>query len=265
MKTVVNGTLYYETAENLPVPHMFTTRKGGVSTGLFEAMNIGTQRGDTLENVLKNHEILGKELGFDPKKVVRTRQTHSDTVFVADSSLWGAGLYAPALSSCDALISNTPGTTLIISTADCTPVLFYDPVTGAVGAAHAGWRGTAVDIVGKTVKKMAEAFGCKPENIRAAIGPNIGSCCFETDRDVPEAMYALLGTAAAPYIAQKDDKYYVNLKAINAHLLRRAGVVSIDISERCTACRQDLFWSHRKVGNARGSQGAVIVCKEGKK
>lgn len=265
MKTLENGTLFYEAAENITVPHMFTTRKGGVSTGLFAAMNIGTQRGDALENVLKNHEILGNALGFDPKKVVRTRQTHSDTVCVADGSLWGAGLYAPALSPCDALISNTPGTTLIISTADCTPVLFYDPVTGAVGAAHAGWRGTAADIVGKTVKKMADVFGCKPENIRAAIGPNIGECCFETDTDVPEAMYALLGEEAAPYISQRGGKYYVNLKGVNAHLLRRAGVTDIDISGSCTACRQDLFWSHRKVGNARGSQGAVIVCKEEEK
>ncbi len=265
MKTVSSGALQYEVAENLSAPHMFTTRKGGVSTGLFEAMNIGTQRGDALENVLKNHEILGNELGFDPKQVVRTRQTHSDTVFVADQNLWGVGLYAPALEPCDALVSNTPGTTLIISTADCTPVLFYDPVTGAVGAAHAGWRGTAADIVGKTVRKMEEAFGCKPENIRAAIGPNIGACCFETGWDVPEAMYALLGEEAAPYISQKSQKYYVNLKGINAHLLRRAGVVSIDISGSCTACRQDLFWSHRKVGNARGSQGAVIVCKEEEK
>lgn len=262
MKVVEKGELLYLTAENIPVPHGFTTRVGGVSTGIWGTMNIGSQRGDDPENVLKNFEILGNAIGFDPKKSVRTTQTHTNIVRVADESLWGASLYAPALSPCDALITNTPDTALVISTADCTPILLHDPVAGAVGAAHAGWRGTATDIGGETVKAMVAQYGCKPENIRAAIGPNIGMCCFETGEDVPEAMLALLGSEAKPFISQRGHKYYVNLKEINACLLRRAGVISIDISTHCTACRQDLYWSHRKVGNSRGSQGAIIVCKE---
>lgn len=258
------GALIYLTAENIDTPHLFTTRLGGVSQGHLSSMNIGTRRGDDTQNVLKNYEILGNAIGFDPKKSVHTKQTHTDIVRVADESLWGAGLYAPALSDCDSLITNTPGTALVIFTADCTPILFYDPVTSAVGAAHAGWRGTAADIAGKTVKAMVETFGCQAENICAAIGPNIGKCCFETHWDVPEAMYALLGEEAAPYITQKGEKYHLDLKQINAKLLRRAGVRSVDISDHCTACNPDLYWSHRVVGNARGSQGAVIVCKERK-
>ena len=264
MQFIQQGDLAYLTAENIDTPHLFTTRRGGVSQGYLASMNIGTRRGDDMQNVLKNYEILGKTIGFDPKKSVHTKQTHTDIVRVADESLWGAGLYAPDLSDCDALISNTPGTALVIFTADCTPILLYDPVTGAVGAAHAGWRGTAADIAGKTVRAMVENFGCDPKNIKAAIGPNIGKCCFETDRDVPDAMYALLGAEAAPYITQTGEKYHLDLKQINACLLRRAGVRSVDISALCTACNPELFWSHRKVGAARGSQGAIILCKERK-
>lgn len=262
MQTVIKDTLQYLVAENIPVPHGFTTRQGGVSEGYLASMNIGTRRGDKIENVYKNYEILGNAIGFDPQKSVHTKQTHTDIVRIADASLWGAGLYKAELDPCDALITNTPGTALVIFTADCTPVLLYDPVTGAVGAAHAGWRGTAANIVGKTVSAMAEHFGCLPQNIRAAIGPNIGFCCFETDRDVPDAIFALLGAESAPYITQKGDKFHVDLKGVNACLLRKAGVLSVDISDHCTACNPDLYWSHRKVGSSRGSQGAIILCKE---
>ena len=150
----------------------------------------------------------------------------------------------------------------MIYTADCTPMVFYDPVTGAVGAAHAGWRGTASAIGGKTVRAMVTHFGCRPEDIRAAIGPNIGDCHFETDADVPNAMLAAFGSEAEPYIRKAGEKYFLDLKQINAMILRREGVRHIEISGDCTMCQPDRFWSHRITGNARGSQGAVIVCKE---
>ena len=265
MRTVIQEKLWYQVAENITAPHMFTTRLGGVSEGYLASMNIGTRRGDKPENVLKNYEILGKAIGFDPKKSVHTKQTHTDIVRVADESLWGAGLYAPENPDCDALITNTPETALVIFTADCTPILFYDPVTGAVGTAHAGWRGTLSDIGGKTVRAMEKHFGCRPENIRAAIGPNIGACCFETDRDVPDAFLGRYRGDIGAFLTEKGHKFHVDLKGINAWLLRRAGVQSIDISNHCTACNVDLYWSHRKVGTQRGSQGAIIVCKEKEK
>ena len=159
-------------------------------------------------------------------------------------------------------MTNTPGTALMVYTADCTPILLHDPVTGAVGAAHAGWRGTAADIAGKTVRAMVENFDCKPEDICAAIGPNIGQCCFQTDAEVPEAMIEALGRSALIHIRHKENKYYVNLKAINAQFLRNAGVVNIEISEECTMCQHDRFWSHRYTKGKRGSQGAIIICKE---
>ena len=134
---------------------------------------------------------------------------------------------------------------LVVFTADCTPILLHDPVTGAVGAVHAGWRGTAAKIGAKAVLAMAEHYGAKPENIRAAIGPNIAQCCFETDADVPDAMLEALGEEARPFIRPNGDKYYVNLKEINALWLRKAGVETIEISDACTVCQSDRYWSHR--------------------
>lgn len=257
-----NGTLEYLTAEGISVPHCFTTRLGGVSSGTLSSMNIGQSRGDSLENVAENYRILGKSIGFDPEKLVLTKQIHSDIVRVTGCKEWGLHLVAGASAQCDALVTNDPGTALAIFTADCTPILLYDPVTGAVGACHAGWRGTAADIAGKTVRAMVEAFGCDPANIRAAIGPNLGFCCFETDGDVPEAMLEAFGEAARAYIRPVGNKFYVNLKEINAMALRRAGVKHIEISTACTKCDPDRFWSHRVHGPTRGSQGAIIVCKE---
>ncbi len=258
-----NGALEYLTAEGIAAPHCFTTRLGGVSTGHLASLNIGIHRGDDAENVLHNYEILGNELGFDPHDLVLTTQTHTDIVTAVDKSHCGAGLFGPELPECDALITNTRGVGLVVFTADCTPILFHDPVTGAVGAAHAGWRGTAAGIAAKTVEAMVRSYGCDPKNIRAAIGPNLAMCCFETDEDVPNAMVDALGQEAAPFIRQCGEKFHVDLKAINALWLKKAGLTCIEISGECTMCQPNRFWSHRVTHGIRGSQGAIILCKEG--
>lgn len=263
--TVKIGKLEYLSAEGISAPHCFTTRLGGVSEGHFESLNLGTRRGDDPENVLENYRILGRSIGFSPEKLVLTKQTHTDVVRQVGRADWGTGLFSPDFPPCDGLITNEPGTALVVFTADCTPILLHDPVTGAVGAVHAGWRGTAADIAGKAVAAMESAYGCDPENICAAIGPNIAQCCFQTDRDVPDAMLETLGGDARDCITMAGDKYYVNLKEINARLLRRAGVTQIEISEQCTVCQNHRFWSHRVTGGQRGAQGAIIVCKEGRK
>jgi len=262
IESISVGKLEYLVAEGIAAPHCFTTRFGGVSSGYLSSLNIGTHRGDDPENVLKNYRILADAIGFDPHKLVLTHQTHTDRVLLVGSAEHGAGLYAPELPECDALITNEPGTALVVFTADCTPVLLFDPVTGAVGAAHAGWRGTAAGIAAKAVRAMEKAYGCRPENIRAAIGPNIGGCCFETDANVPEAMVSALGDGALEHIRKVGHKYYVNLKEINALHLRRAGVEHIEISDACTVCQKERFWSYRVTGDARGSQGAIIVCNQ---
>ena len=261
IQTIKCGALEYLVAESISVPHCFTTRHGGVSTGIFDSMNIAIKEGEREENVRRNIGILGEALGFASEDLVLTRQTHSDIVRVvgrADCS----GCFHRDYPECDALVTNTPGVALMIFTADCTPMLFYDPVTGAVGAAHAGWRGTAAAIGARVVEAMVREFGSDPADIRAAIGPNIGMCHFETDKDVPDAMVAAFGSAVETWIEQRGEKYFLDLKEINAHILRRAGVTNIEISDACTMCQPNRFWSHRVTRGQRGSQGAVILCRE---
>ena len=258
------GTLEYLTADGITVPHCFTTRLGGVSQGYLSSLNIGMHRGDEPGNVEENFRILGHAVGFDPENLVLTRQVHTDVVRTVTKSDHRS-LDHRDYPTCDGLITNDPGTALVIFTADCTPILLWDPETGAVGACHAGWRGTAMDIAGKTVRAMQTEFGCDPKNIRTAIGPNLDSCCFETDADVPDAMLACFGNEVQAHIRPAGNKFYVNLKEINAHALRRSGVAHIEISTDCTLCLHETYWSHRYTRGVRGSQGAVIVCKEGKK
>ncbi len=256
------GQLEILTAEGITIPHGFTTKAGGVSTGVMAGLNLAIKLDETDENVTRNFELLGDVLGFGISDLVLTRQTHSDIVRKVTRDDCN-GCFHRNYPESDALVTNDAGVTLTVFTADCTPILFHDPVTGAVGAAHAGWRGTASAIAVKVVQTMVREFGCKAEDIRVAIGPNVGFCHFETDADVPDAMIAAFGDEVKQFIRKTEVKYYVNLKEINALILRRAGVRHIEISEDCTMCRPDRYWSHRITGGNRGSQGAIIVCKEG--
>ena len=161
----------------------------------------------------------------------------------------------------DALITDEPGLSLTVFSADCGTVLLYDPVRQAIGAVHAGWRGCAAGIVQKTVAAMCDAYGCRAENLMAALGPCIGPCCFETDSDVPEAMRAELMADAEPFITFNGTKFHVDLAGLNRQWLLRSGVLPghIECAELCTACHPELFWSYRKMGDSRGVQAAVIA------
>ena len=262
IKTIKTGTIEYLVSEGITAPHCFTTRLGGVSTGIYDSLNLSISRSDEEANVVENYRRIGMILGFTPEDVVNARQTHSDIVLQVGRS-HRQKLTTPGVSpECDGLITNEPGVALFVSTADCTPILLWDSKTGAVGAVHAGWRGTAADIAGKAVKAMSQAFGSDPRDIHAAIGPNLGVCCFETDADVPQAMVETFGEAAKAHIFPKGHKFYVNLKEINALALSRAGVEHIEISSDCTMCQHHKYWSHRYTRGNRGAQGAIILCKE---
>lgn len=254
-----NKNVTFLASDVIAVPHGFTTRIGGISGGIYAGMNLGYYRGDEDANIPENYRRLGEAIGFDPENCVLTWQTHSDIVRRV-SKADHRSLCHRDYPHCDGLVTNDPGTALVIFTADCTPLLFHDPVTGAVGAAHAGWRGTVAQIGARTVEAMVKEFGCDPKNIRAAIGPNIGACHFETNSDVPEAILASYGQEAEAFIEKRGEKFFLDLKAINALSLRRAGVETIDISTHCTYCYPELFWSHRYTRGNRGSQGAVILC-----
>ena len=201
------GTLEYLTADALEgTAHCFSTRYGGVSKGILSSLNLGVHRGDQPENVLENYRILGDAVGFKPEDTVFTRQVHSDIIDRVGKRDCGRRLQFPVDHECDGLITDEPNVVLTVFSADCTPVLLYDPVCRAIGAVHAGWRGTAAQIAVKAARRMCAEFGCKAENIRAAIGPCIGPCCFETDADVPEAMLAAFGDGADQVLKEKEDE-----------------------------------------------------------
>ena len=261
-QVIREGSLEYLRSDLLSgVRHGFSTRYGGVSQGSLFSLNLGLNRGDAPENVRKNYEIFCAAIGADPEKLVFARQTHSDIVETVGPDACGEGLQREIPRVRDGLITMERGVGLVVFSADCAPILLYDPVRCAVGAVHSGWRGTAQGIAEKAVRRMQATFGCRPEDLHAAIGPCIGPCCFETDADVPEAMRAALGAAAEPAITRRGEKYHVDNKLLCRIWLERAGLcpANIDISPDCTACQPERFWSYRRAGAQRGSLASIIL------
>lgn len=253
------NSLIYLTSDVLPgVNHGFSTRLGGVSPAPRDSLNLD-DRGDTMDNVRENFRRFCSTVGTDVSRIVLSKQVHRDDVRLVTADDCGKGLWRERdYDSADALICATPNIPLVVFSADCGVILLHDPVRGAIGAVHAGWRSTAMGIVGMAVREMVRQFGCEAKNIHAAIGPSIGACCFETDADVPTAIREALGADAEMFIVKRGVKWHVDLKAVNRYWLQREGVTAIDICDDCTACRPDLYWSHRKMGLERGEQAAMI-------
>lgn len=243
------------------VKHAFSTRKGGVSAAPWDTLNLAPGRGDAAEAVAENYRRFCAAVGVDGSRLVLSKQVHETAIRVCTAADAGKGLGQERDYTADGLITNVPDLPLVVFSADCGIILLYDPENRAIGAVHAGWRGCAAGILEKAVERMSQAYGTKPETLLAAVGPCIGPCCFETDGDVPEAMRAALGAEAEPYLSYQAPKWHVDLAGLNRQWLLRAGLLPehIDVSGLCTACRRDLFWSHRKLGEARGAQVALIA------
>ena len=258
--------LLWLTSESLTLPgvvHGFSTRTGGVSPAPCDSMNLGPSRSDGMDCLRENYRRFCAAIGTDPHRTVLSRQIHEDNVYLVTEADAGKGLWRERdYTSVDAFICNTPDIALTVFSADCGIILLYDPVHRAIGAVHAGWRGVAMGLVRKTALEMARCFGTDPKDLHCAIGPAIGQCCFETDEDVPAALRAALGSDAEPYMERRGSKWHIDLKAINAHWLRSLGVQHIDICDHCTACLPDLYWSHRRMGEARGVQCAMIALRQ---
>ncbi len=246
--------------------HGFTTRYGGVSEGIYSSLNLGFGRGDEAERVEENYRILCSALGLKTEDVIVTRQIHSDIVRKVSSADKKQRLSDPTPYEADALVTDEKGLVLTIFIADCIPVLLYAADSKAVGAAHAGWRGTVADIAGKTVETLCREYGGKTENIHAVIGEGIGRCCFETGPEVYKAVKALGLNCDMDVLAVDDrnGKYHVDLKEVNRQLLLCAGVPygNITVSAECTRCMSDKYWSHRATNGERGVQAAFISLVE---
>ena len=254
-----NG-LVWMTAPTIKINHAFTTRAGGISEGVYASLNLSEIMGDSEWAVRENYSRLCETCGFSLARLAVAKQVHGTEVR-AVTSADSHELFDAIPYEADGLMTDEKGLALAVFTADCVPILLYDPVRGVAAAVHAGWRGTAADIAGKAVRKMGEVYGCDPGDICAAIGPSIGKCCFETDNDVPDAMRALLGAEAEKFIFPRGEKQTVNLRWINRRLLEKAGVLkkNIAVSGECTMCRHNKYWSHRYTNGQRGSMASVIM------
>lgn len=162
-----NGFIYYQAAQFLRaggVSHLYSSRCGGVSKGYLESLNLGFSCGDLRENVIKNYEILLSGVDARFSDTVCTKQVHGDHVLEVDRAYGGTGLLRGHDFEADALITQTQNLALVGYYADCALVLLYDPVRRAAGICHSGWRGTALRILNKTIKKMEECYGCRAQD-----------------------------------------------------------------------------------------------------
>jgi YfiH family protein len=248
----------YMTAPNIAAAHAFTTRAGGVSQGVYSSLNLGQNRGDDPVCVRENYLRISRALDIHYEDIVCFRQVHGNCVKVVTREDRG-GIFIASPREADGIVTQEDGVALMVFSADCVPILLHDPVRGVIGAVHAGWRGTAADIAGEAVRRMQDVFGCA--DIHAAIGPCISKCCFETDIDVRDALYNVLGDETGSFVEIRGSKFMIDLKEANRRLLGRAGVRDIEISDECTFCNPDKYWSHRRMKTGRGSQAAIIAIK----
>ncbi|EFM12834.1 protein of unknown function DUF152 [Paenibacillus curdlanolyticus YK9] len=253
----------------------FTTRLGGVSQAPWASLNMGLHVSDRDEDVVANRQRLAESLGWPFEAFTCAEQVHGDHVHVVTAADAGRGRdsRASALQDTDALITNERGVLLASFYADCVPLYFWDPVHGAIGLAHAGWKGTAAEIAARTVEAMHAEFDSEPAQIRCAIGPSIGSCCYEVDGVVIERMEQLCSSfaslsdtdgaqlAAADLVRKKDNgKAMLDLKEINRHIMIKAGIlpIHIELSKWCSSCRTDLLFSHRAENGSTGRMASWI-------
>ena len=259
-----NGNITYITFPKLEktgvVRHIFSTRLGGVSPYPFGPMNLSFNQ-DKRENVIKNYELLCNCVGIDTQHLVLSKQTHTKNVMVVDKSHCGTRYNKNSFEDIDGLITNQSGVALVTQYADCTPLIFCDPVKKVIATSHSGWRGTVQEIGKVTVEKMQNEFGCNPPDIIACIGPCISKCCYEVDTPV----YAEF--SKIPYLNLNEiftdkggGKFWLDMVEANKQILLNAGIKeeNMDISDLCTSCNADLLHSHRASNGKRGTIGVII-------
>jgi YfiH family protein len=244
-----------------------TSRAGGLSAGVFESLNLGMRTDDDYDAVVDNRAQLSLITNAFPDLLTFGSQVHGSNVAVVTGDLigCGAGDADGAIPDTDALVTNIPDVPLVVLVADCCPVAFLDPVAGAVGIAHAGWRGTAAGIAAATIDTMTREFGSRPADIIAGVGPSIGPCCYEVGEEVVDQMAAaypdLVGRV---FDRTRGAKPYFNLWQANRSIVIGAGVPdsNIETAGICTVCHKDTFFSHRADGGTTGRFGALIMLHE---
>jgi len=213
--------------------------------------------GENKHKIIKNRKIIASYLKSDKNlHFIVANQTHSDHIKIINKKeTKGWESLEDAVKNCDALITNKKGIVLTILTADCVPILLYDSNKKVIAAIHAGWKGTKEKIVAKTVLKMKEIYTCDPKNIIAAIAPSIGSCCYEVGEEVAKYFFD-----TADGYKKLDKKYMLDLPFINKKQLLDIGLKksNIEMSNICTACEVDRYFSYRKEKGCSGRFMSMI-------
>lgn len=257
------GNLEYYTIDMFErtglVNNCFSTKRGGVSKGIYESMNLRINSEDSKDNILKNFDILCSAIGIDYKNIVCSNQIHEDKIITVGKGDIGNGLfYENKFESADGLITDEPGVALATFYADCVPLYFLDTKKKIIALVHSGWKGTVQRIGQKAVEKFKKDYSSNVEDIIAAIGPSIGECHFEVGEDVAQKFTDEFGSGV---VSMYGEKPHVNLQKAVRMQLEEAGIKNITDSGICTYCNSDLLFSHRKTLGKRGNLAAIMQLK----
>jgi hypothetical protein len=238
--------------------HAFTLRTGGVSISPYDTLNLGLGSGDNGESVGVNRERAWQAVGL-PREPLFPRQVHGSEVVVLDEGNREALLAGPPLA--DAVVTRLVGAPLGVLTADCVPVILVDRRTPALGVAHAGWRGTVLNVTWKAALMMIEVFGSNPADMAADIGPCISGECYEVGEDVREAFIKGLPYGADVLRPSSNGKWLADLREANRRQLLDARIPgdAVSVCAWCTHCETEMFYSARKTGGKTGRMAAVAV------
>ena len=249
------ATLEFVRAPNLNVPHGFTTRTGGVSGGVYASLNLGLSSGDAEAPVAENRRRVLAALGADEAGACAFSQVHGARVLKGRPSWFE--------EEADAAVSDTPGLVLAVSTADCLPVLFHDPHTGAVGAAHCGWRGTLQGVAANTLQNLTALYGTDPADVQVAFGPGILAPNYQVG---PEVVAAFRAAGFPKYVSTPDGsgRALLDVAAANRWQLLEAGIKPENLWESglCTYADPERFYSHRRDKGRTGRHWAVIMARD---
>ncbi|MFY0545580.1 peptidoglycan editing factor PgeF [Brevibacillus sp. H7] len=242
----------------------FTLRTGGVSEPPFSASNMGLHVGDADERVVANRKRLAQQLGMPFETWTCAEQVHGNTVCQVTAGGAGRESLADVVPAADGLHTNRTGILLTSFYADCVPLFFLDPTTGAIGLAHAGWKGTVGRIAEEMVKAFHSHYGTRAEELQVAIGPSIGGCCYEVDERIAERVRKSAENWQAAITPRENGRYLLDLARLNQEILAESGVQEEQVlrTSWCTSCRTDLFFSHRKEAGKTGRMASFIGWKE---
>jgi hypothetical protein len=246
------------------VRHLFSTRAGGASVGIYSTMNLSYTRGDRKEAVDENFRRIAEVLGCQVEDIVCSDQTHTTNLRVATRADGGKGIVKPKdYADIDGLMTDEPGLVLATFYADCVPLYFIDTKHKAIALAHSGWRGTVARMGRCVVETMGKTYGTKAEDIVAAIGPSICQSCYEVSEDVAEAFekeFCRPGQKDEILLSKGNGKYQLDLWRANKIILTETGIPKeqIQVTDLCTCHNSERLFSHRASQGKRGNLGAFL-------